>query len=105
PSSDLGDLVIALAGGPPRADAINPQLPETLASAIDRALQADPAERFESAADLDRALAAVSTTADRRRVFGGGAGVAAAIVTTVALFAVGFIAVQSRSRTPRPAFS
>jgi serine/threonine-protein kinase len=55
----VGKLLAAhLTQTPPRADAVNPAVPAALADVVARCLAKEPADRFASAAELDRALAA-----------------------------------------------
>lgn len=43
----------------PRADAVNPQVPRALAEIIEKALAPEPGARFQKAAEVERALAAL----------------------------------------------
>jgi serine/threonine-protein kinase len=65
--NDFVDLVMTMAKRPPRVDAGDPRVPAALADVIDKALQIDPADRFQSAGEMERALAAVSTPVDDQR--------------------------------------
>src|SRR5262245_40668738 len=53
---EAAELVAVLADGPQRADAVDPRVPRGLADVIDKALARDLDERYQSAADLSRAL-------------------------------------------------
>jgi len=57
--TDTHDLVRAQARGVPRADAVDPRVPHRLADVIGKALAVDLDARFQSASDVDRALAGV----------------------------------------------
>ena len=60
----LFDLAMGVAPHPPRADALNPAVPRALADVIERALQRQPSDRFQSATDLDAALLAIESPGD-----------------------------------------
>lgn len=62
--SDLLDLVVTMAKRPPRADAGDSRVPTALADVIAKALEVDAADRFQSAVEMERALAALD---DRSR--------------------------------------
>jgi serine/threonine-protein kinase len=49
---------------PPRADEVNPAVPADLADVVARCLAKDPAERFQTATDLDAALGRCGCAAD-----------------------------------------
>jgi serine/threonine protein kinase len=53
---EAAELVVALAGGRQRADAVDPRVPRRLADVIDKTLALDIDERYQSAADLCRDL-------------------------------------------------
>ena len=53
---EAAELVVALAGGRQRADAVDPRVPRRLADVIDKTLALDIDERYQSAADLGRDL-------------------------------------------------
>jgi serine/threonine protein kinase len=60
--SRASDPFAALAAAlrrPPRADSIDPRVPQKLADLIDKGLAADPAERFQSAVEMGLALDAL----------------------------------------------
>ena len=59
-STDPFDVLVATVRGLPRAEATDGSTPPLLADAIARGLSADPSERFQSAAELSRALASIS---------------------------------------------
>lgn len=70
-SRDPLALVAALAEKAPRADVIDPTIPHELADVIARALEIDPDDRFESAAEVDAALANVAQVVTSRPVTAG----------------------------------
>jgi predicted Ser/Thr protein kinase len=57
--TDTADLVVAQAKGVPRADVTDPRVPHLLADVIAKALAVDLDARFQTAADVDAALAGV----------------------------------------------
>src|SRR5439155_26340482 len=57
--SDPLDLVVTMAKRLPRVDAGDPRVPHALADVIAKALEVDPADRFQSAVEMDQALAAL----------------------------------------------
>ena len=60
-----GQLIAAhLTQAPPRADAVNPCVPADLADVVAQCLAKDPAERFQTVAELERALAGCGCAAD-----------------------------------------
>lgn len=58
PATDAAHLIFAMTRPLARADDLDSRVPRVLADIIDRALQIDPARRFQSAADLESALVA-----------------------------------------------
>jgi TolB-like protein/Tfp pilus assembly protein PilF len=106
PQTTVADLVIALVAGPPRADTLNPGLPRPLIDIIDKALQHDPNKRFQSASEIESALAALDTPATppdpaalarRRRLTA-----VLAIVGVIAVVAIPYLVVHGRPRLARP---
>lgn len=88
-------LLDAIDEKPSRADVVNPLIPAALASAIELALEFDRGARFQTAEELDRALAQVpalpappAPPLDRRRWLLGA--VAAVVVVTIAGVAVSY---------------
>ena len=85
----------------PRADAVNPAVPRALADLIEKALAPDPALRFQQAADVERALAAIASSrprsVNRRRTI---LAVTAGVV--ILLLAGAYRWNALRSATPRP---
>src|SRR5438034_2271770 len=57
--SDLADILVSLTKRPPRADAGDSRVPRELADVIAKALEVDAAERFQSAVEMEQALAAL----------------------------------------------
>lgn len=64
--TDPVDLVVTMSKRPPRADAGDSRVPRELADIIARALEPDAAKRFQSAAELEGALAALEARTKRR---------------------------------------
>jgi serine/threonine protein kinase len=67
PPGDRADPAAAWTGPLPRADAVEPTVTRRLADVIARMVAVDPGDRFQSAAEVQRALAAVSRP--RRSLF------------------------------------
>jgi tetratricopeptide (TPR) repeat protein len=64
-------LALAMSAGPaPAARAINPLVPPELSTAIGKALKRTPDHRYQSARELDAALAAMSGTSSNTRAVG-----------------------------------
>jgi hypothetical protein len=59
-------MIVAQSPGAPRADAVNPQVPRTLADLIARAMALKADERFASAADVVSALVVIERSLERR---------------------------------------
>ena len=91
--------------GAPRADAIQPDVPRALAAVIARALESNPAARYQSAAELEGALedverGLVSAPPLRERMvrLSGRAAIAAPVAVAV-LGAIGFVATIGFNKT------
>ena len=67
PASDILSLLVAMAKQPPRADADDVRVPRELAELIAKAIAIDAADRFQSAADVERALNLTRTTRPAKR--------------------------------------
>jgi eukaryotic-like serine/threonine-protein kinase len=87
--SDPLDLVVTMAKRLPRVDAGDTRVPHALADVIAKALEVDPADRFQSAVEMEHALAALDGA---KPAPGAGAWwrrpIAAALVAATALILV-----------------
>jgi serine/threonine protein kinase/tetratricopeptide (TPR) repeat protein len=89
---DTIDLAFGAALPPPRPDAADAKVPAELATIIERALEPDPRRRFNSAAELESALAAIDIPVEpdsrgsriSRRTWIG-SGVAAMAILSIAI--------------------
>jgi serine/threonine-protein kinase len=57
--TDAAGLVVAIANGTPRADAVDPRVPTALADVIEKSLALDIEARYQSAVEIGTALEAV----------------------------------------------
>jgi hypothetical protein len=65
--TDAANLVVSMAGGTPRADRVDPQVPADLAEVIATALALDVEARYQSAAEVGAALDAVEARLEERQ--------------------------------------
>ena len=64
--TEAADLVVAIANGTPRAEAVDPRVPAALADVIAKALALDIEARYQSAAEIGAALELAETELTRR---------------------------------------
>jgi tRNA A-37 threonylcarbamoyl transferase component Bud32 len=106
PGSNAVSIAIALADGAPRADAVDRSVPGAVADIIARALQLDPALRYQTATEIGDALdVTAQSLAPKRRHLSETIRVAArrsavgVPIATAALALVGFVATMGFNTT------